>query len=887
MSAPLDEVFMSVGAKIGAGFLAGLLIVAAIGLSAYVSTQRLIEQNRWVTHTHQAIQNLEHVLSTLKDAETGQRGFLLIGKDRYLEPYNAATTEIQRGIDAVAELTRNNPTQQESLKQAKKLSGDKLAELRETIDARKKSGLDAALLIVGSDRGKQIMDQLRSVVAEMEQRERQLLDQRQEAADAAANHTLWTITVWMPIGLLLLAVAAVVLMRTVQFGGPEALPAAPTKWKKWSDLAIRYISAVVLVAIGVVLRMRLMDSFGPLPTFVTLYPAVILAASLGGGGPGIVATILSALAADYWFFPPYGSFSVSAPNHVLALGIFTGSSLFISVLAERVRRARWAEAVNLAQQRQMAELSRLNEQLSEQAEELSHQSEELTRQNEELSQQSEELSQQSEELAQQNEEQQTQAEEIQALNTELAHREDMLQKLLDAARLGTAEQSVIQDVCAAAQTMFGPPAAAVVVYEVQGDRLAVLAQAGLGAEGADLPPRLLEHSFAELVLAEKKTACLPDVSLRPDLSILIASGQQPFQSVLAAPMRCVRGDSVGVVAVYSRQKHDWTAEQFRLADWLAAQCRHILETLRLQEQTRRQADLIDLSPDAIIVRKLDGTITFWSRGAETLYGWTRQEAIGRCTHDLFQTQFPEPLEQIVAQLQYSGRWSGELLHRAKDGRQVTVQSWWLGQLDANGAVTDILESNVDMTERKRAEEAIRAGQRQNEFLAGIIQRSSQPFGVGYSNGRLGLINSAFEQLTGYTADELRSIDWATALTPPEWQQIEAAKLDELQRTGLPVRYEKEYIRKDGSRVPIELLVHIVREDGSGKPLYYYSFITDVTERRRAEEELRANNDELTRFNNVAVGRELRMIELKQEINALCDQLGQPPHYPLPATEEQP
>ena len=111
-----------------------------------------------------------------------------------------------------------------------------------------------------------------------------------------------------------------------------------------------------------------------------------------------MATVLAALAADYWFMPPYHSFYVEAPNDVLALGIFTGSGLFLSVLAERLHRARWAEAISVAQEQQLEELSRLNE---------------------ELSQQSEELSQQSEELAQQNEELQTQSEEIQTLNTEL------------------------------------------------------------------------------------------------------------------------------------------------------------------------------------------------------------------------------------------------------------------------------------------------------------------------------------------------------------------------------------------------------------------------------------------------------------------------------------
>ena len=141
---------------------------------------------------------------------------------------------------------------------------------------------------------------------------------------------------------------------------------------------------MVIVAVAAVLRWRLVESFGPLPTFITFYPAVLLVASIGGGGPGIVATVLSALAADYWFLPPYGSFRVELANDVLALGIFTGSSLFLCVLAERLRRARWAEALSVAQEQQLEELSRLNEELSQQSEELSQQTEELSRQSEEL-----------------------------------------------------------------------------------------------------------------------------------------------------------------------------------------------------------------------------------------------------------------------------------------------------------------------------------------------------------------------------------------------------------------------------------------------------------------------------------------------------------------------
>jgi PAS domain S-box-containing protein len=139
--------------------------------------------------------------------------------------------------------------------------------------------------------------------------------------------------------------------------------------------------------------------------------------------------------------------------------------------------------------------------------------------------------------------------------------------------------------------------------------------------------------------------------------------------------------------------------------------------------------------------------------------------------------------------------------------------------------------------------ALRETQRQKEFLADIIEHSSQAFGVGYLDGHLGLVNPAFEQLTGYRAEELRTLDWAKTLTPSEWQEVERRKLEELRATGQPVRYEKEYLRKDGTRVPIELLVHLVR-DTDGKPEYYYSFITDITERKRATEAERRLNAEL-------------------------------------------
>jgi len=150
-------------------------------------------------------------------------------------------------------------------------------------------------------------------------------------------------------------------------------------------------------------------------------------------------------------------------------------------------------------------------------------------------------------------------------------------------------------------------------------------------------------------------------------------------------------------------------------------------------------------------------------------------------------------------------------------------------------------------------EELRKSQQHNEFLANILEISSQPFGVGYPDGRLGLINDAYERLTGYTEDELRSMNWTETLTPPEWREFEREKLEELHRTGRPVRFEKEYIRKDGSRVPVELLVHLAT-DAEGNPAYYYSFVTDITERKKAAEEIcRSEERYRSLFNSLIEG----------------------------------
>lgn len=130
---------------------------------------------------------------------------------------------------------------------------------------------------------------------------------------------------------------------------------------------------------------------------------------------------------------------------------------------------------------------------------------------------------------------------------------------------------------------------------------------------------------------------------------------------------------------------------------------YAIERKKLDEAIKRQADLINLSPDAIIIKRPDDTITFWSLGAEKLYGFTSDEALGCKANTLLKTKVAESFASLSGKLKKDGKWSGELFHITKLGRELSLQSYWLAKLDKTGEIAEIFESNVDVTERKNAE----------------------------------------------------------------------------------------------------------------------------------------------------------------------------------------
>ena len=144
---------------------------------------------------------------------------------------------------------------------------------------------------------------------------------------------------------------------------------------------------------------------------------------------------------------------------------------------------------------------------------------------------------------------------------------------------------------------------------------------------------------------------------------------------------------------------------------LVVNYRDITARKQFEQGLQERAELLELAHDAILSLQLDGTIEFWNRGAEDLYGWTREEARGQISHRLFQTKFPESLEEVHRKLLAFGGWQGELEQVSKSGAHLTVASRWAVRRDASGRPNGFLEINRDITERKQMEDQLRHTQK--------------------------------------------------------------------------------------------------------------------------------------------------------------------------------
>ncbi|MDX6382031.1 MAG: hypothetical protein QOI57_3055 [Rubrobacteraceae bacterium] len=275
----------------------------------------------------------------------------------------------------------------------------------------------------------------------------------------------------------------------------------------------------------------------------------------------------------------------------------------------------------------------------------------------------------------------------------------------------------------------------------------------------------------------------------------------------------------------------------------------------LQEQTK----MIDLAHDAILVRDVDSTIVQWNQGATEVYGWTKEEVVGKITHTLLQTSWPSSREAIDAVLLNEGRWEGELRHIRRDGTRIVVESRQVMVYNERSEPTAILEINRDVTERKQAEEEIRQlnetleqrveeRTKQLESAVHEIQESEERYSLVVEGSNDGIwdwdirtdelywSNRLFE-IFGLSSSEVTPTFelFAELLHPDDRQRVLDAVTTHLERN---TAYSEEFQIQHSSGEYIYCISQgkAIRDE-DGRPIRMAGAVTDITERKREEEAL--------------------------------------------------
>ena len=270
--------------------------------------------------------------------------------------------------------------------------------------------------------------------------------------------------------------------------------------------------------------------------------------------------------------------------------------------------------------------------------------------------------------------------------------------------------------------------------------------------------------------------------------------------------------------------------------------RDITEARESEELARRQQQLLEQAYEPMIVRDAQDRIVSWNKGAERLYGWTAAEARGLVTHELLQTVFPAPQEEIARRLEAEGHWEGELRHSTRAGRQVTVLSRWTRELGV--AEPHVLETNEDLSERQQRlalEEQTRLERRFRQLLEAapdaIVEVSA--------DGQIILVNRIAEEMFGYRRDELvgKSVD---LLVPdavrPQHDRHRDSYLEHPRTRPMGSGLDLHARRRDGTLFPVEISLSPIQTDSG---MHVTAVIRDVTERKRADQEVRRLQSQYT------------------------------------------
>ncbi len=273
---------------------------------------------------------------------------------------------------------------------------------------------------------------------------------------------------------------------------------------------------------------------------------------------------------------------------------------------------------------------------------------------------------------------------------------------------------------------------------------------------------------------------------------------------------------------------------------LQAIIRDITKRKQSEEAIRFQSHLLNTVEQAVIATDLSGRIIYWNRFAEKLYGWPASDIMGRSVLEIvLPPAAQDQAVEIMSRLQGGQSWSGEFMVRRRDGTNFRAFITDTPIYNDEGALIGVVGVSTDITERRRAEEALRESE---ERYRAIVAQAMVGVAHADLDGTFTTVNQKYCDITGYPANELLEMR-IQDITHPDDLPLNIELYERMVAEGIPFEIEKRYIRKDGSVVWVNLGASAIR-NREGKAQSSVAVVLDITERKRVAEALRESEERL-------------------------------------------
>jgi PAS domain S-box-containing protein len=743
------------------GFGVALALVAVVGMTAYAEVEKLRANDAMVDHTHQVIASLRKVQSLVSDAETGQRGYLITGDKLFLRPYNEALNALDAELATLRNLISDNPDQQEGRRELEASTAKRMEQLRQVMVLRENQGLTAAGQEILTLEGMRTGNAVRQICRLMEDREDRLLVQREQAALKTSQSSRGIIVLGSILAFGFVGVALYLIAR--DFAGTRLATAALREAKEHLEQRVQertadleqtneqltqsreqYVVTLASIGDGVITTdgkcrisfmneeaerltgWRRQEAEGQPLAWIFRIVNEDTRESMEDPAKKVLELGRVVGLANHTLLINKEGYEVPIADSGAPIRDAQGNVLGVVLVFRDCRAEREKEVAlqdRLALQEQLEKVaetapgvicsfllrpdgscylpycnSAIDQIYSIPAEELARDASGIF---------------------------------------DLVHAED-LPKFRASIELSaknltvwSCEYRVLHpkngDIWVEGRAMPQRQADGSILWhgilqDVTGRRLteekvrsgearlsAIIHSALSGVITVDEQQNIiLFNPAAERMFGFTEAEVLGrplDQFIPPRYRNAHQHHLRKFGATEIAGRKM--GQREGIFGL-RRNGDEFPVEasishvEFGGKKLFTVILRDVTEEKKAEEELKQQASLLDLAP--VMVRDMENRIVLWSRGAEKIYGYTKEEALGRNSHELLQAEFPFPLWMIDRLLHTSGVWEGELRHRTRDGGLVHVASQWVLYRDSQGTPIRILEVDADITARRLAEE---------------------------------------------------------------------------------------------------------------------------------------------------------------------------------------